>query len=248
MGWGETILSMMQSRRALTAIALFFWAGWLSPVQADPIPVTEPLRLAQNGPVQPQVHYGWTYTVGKEEKILKKGEQLPGDASLCLRVRAGPVPVRVLVFNSNQGVTPRTQEPGYHVLQAHQELYVPWQPPQDSAKAYVAFLESDSAETITLEANLKEWKRLRDTSGDFSGPAREVYKQVVLWKAEDKGAAVAGMEQHEVGAARPGPLTRRASILEVPPPPSGWPKSARVLTWKSGQHPVVISRFASKSR
>ncbi|MBT9583094.1 hypothetical protein IV102_07085 [bacterium] len=224
---------MMQSRRALTAIVLFLWVGWLSPAQADP-----------------QVHYCWTYTVGEEEKILQKGEPLPGDARLCLRVKVGPVPVQVLVFNSHQGETPRTQLPGCYKVEAHQELYLPWTAPQASAKAYVAFLEPGSAEAIGIQARLKEWRRLIDTSGDFSRHARDVYKQVVLWKAEDKGAAVVGMEQHEVGAARPGPLTR-GSTLELPPPPPappGWPKSARVLTWKTGQHPVVISRFASKSR
>ena len=212
---------------------------------SDPLPPSQtPTRVAQV--VDSEVFYSWTYREGDSEQVLGRGQALPEGSTLALRVQAGAKPVAVLLFNSERGVTPRTQLPVYKALKPHEGRYLMWHNPKDAGKAYVAFLNPNSPEAISAEKTVAQCTKLYNGGGEFSAQALSLYDQVTLWKAEDKGAAVAGQEQYEVGAARPGMRTR--SVLgETSPPPTNWKQSAQRLTWKSGQHPVVISRFASKT-
>jgi hypothetical protein len=192
---------------------------------------------------QPQVRYGWTYVVNGQEALLQRGQPLPQNGQLFLRVQTGDRPVDVLLLNSNRGVTARTERPNYVKLEANQNQRIPWKPAPDPGKAYISFVEPDSPDSVWVQTTLRQWNKLPDPTQ----PALQLYQKIVLWKAEEKGAAVAGLEQHEIGAARAG-SGRNVQVTRADAPPPDWAKSSRLLTWKSGQHPVVISRFASPSR
>jgi len=194
-----------------------------------------------------QAQYAWTYADGDREVMLEPGHKLPAVGTLFLRVKAGQVPLTVVVFNSKRGAMERTARPAVESLEPGKEKRMVIKPAKDPQyKAYVAFLIDGSKESLEMKELSQTWSTRQVSGASCSDLAQVLYDRAVLWSSEDKGGAnLAGDVQNEVGAVRSfnprDPLTLPAG------PPENWPDKARVLKWMPGKHPVVISRFASRS-
>lgn len=214
--------------------------------QAGP-PERLPAMLEVAQATEAQAQFAWTYADGDREVMLEPGHKLPTGGTLFLRARAGKVPLTLLLFKSNKGVMERTAEPTVESLEAGSEKRLVVKPPKDpKSKAYLVFLIDGTPESNEVKELGRTWSKRSVTGASCADLAQMLYDKATLWTAENKGGAnLAGDIQHEVGAVR-GFTPRPAPTLPVGPP-ENWPEGARLLKWMPGQHPVVISRFVSKS-
>ncbi|MBS2039833.1 hypothetical protein JST97_32915 [bacterium] len=200
-----------------------------------------------------EIQYSWSYCLSQDnrlgpEVVLNQKARLPGDARLFLRIKNGPSRVAAVVFNSSRGRMEPKELPLILTLDPNESKVSGWKRGSLSgSKTYLALLLSDSPESEQVKALRRDWQRAADQGQDCSQYAQKLYDQIVLWHSENKGgSALAGDIIQEVGAVRAGAAGRPVDSLPPGEAPPNWEASARSIHWKPAQHPVVISRFATR--